>query len=228
VEVVWSRESVTRNHARGHVTLTRQPVQPMVLWSSSECSPPCQGGGRGFKSRRDRVDKHRVCVSGVIVDDQGRVLLAQRADNGHWEPPGGGLEPGETIAAGLRREVREETGLEVRPVKLTGVYKNMTEGVVTLEFRCEMTGGELRTSDETTAFRWATQGELRSLMSEVFTVRVLDALDATGPGSAVRHHDGAQILADPATQALSEAADRLGISLGTAVRLAAGDFLTPG
>jgi 8-oxo-dGTP diphosphatase len=199
----------------------------MVLWSSSECSPPCQGGGRGFKSRQDRVDKHRVCVSGVIVDDQGRVLLAQRADDGTWEPPGGGLEPGETIAAGLRREVLEETGLEVRPVRLTGVYKNMAEHVVTLEFRCEVTGGHLRPSDETTAFQWVPRGELRSLTSEVFTVRILDALTAAGPGPAVRHHDGTQMLADPATRALSEAADRLGISLGTAVRLAADDFLTP-
>ena len=59
--------------------------------------------------------KHSVSVAAVITDDHGRALLIQRADNGHWEPPGGVLELGETIEDGLRREVREETGLDVEP-----------------------------------------------------------------------------------------------------------------
>ena len=69
--------------------------------------------------------RHSVSVAGVITDDHGRALLIQRGDNHQWEPPGGVLEPGETIHDGLRREVREETGLDVEPVALTGVYKNM-------------------------------------------------------------------------------------------------------
>ncbi len=69
--------------------------------------------------------RHSVSVAGVITDDHGRALLIQRRDNQRWEPPGGVLEPGETIYDGLRREVREETGLEVEPIALTGVYKNM-------------------------------------------------------------------------------------------------------
>lgn len=40
--------------------------------------------------------KHSVSVAAVITDDQGRALLIQRRDNGHWEPPGGVLELGET------------------------------------------------------------------------------------------------------------------------------------
>jgi ADP-ribose pyrophosphatase YjhB (NUDIX family) len=50
---------------------------------------------------------HSVSVAGVVVDDAGRALLIQRRDNGHWEPPGGVLETGEDIIAGLRREVAE-------------------------------------------------------------------------------------------------------------------------
>ncbi|WP_214111087.1 NUDIX domain-containing protein [Acrocarpospora catenulata] len=54
---------------------------------------------------------HSVSVAGVVVDDRGRVLLTQRADNDQWQAPGGVLEIGETITNGLRREVLEETGL---------------------------------------------------------------------------------------------------------------------
>jgi 8-oxo-dGTP diphosphatase len=68
--------------------------------------------------------RHSVSVAGIITDDHGRALLVQRRDNHRWEPPGGVLELGETIDDGLRREVREETGLEIEPITLTGVYKN--------------------------------------------------------------------------------------------------------
>jgi 8-oxo-dGTP diphosphatase len=137
--------------------------------------------------------RHSVSVAGVITDDHGRALLIQRRDNHRWEPPGGVLELAESIHDGLRREVREETGLDVEPITLTGVYKNLTRGIVALVFQCKVTGGHLTTNDEVTAFRWADQSDLGSLMPEAYAVRVLDALrrdDAT----AVRDHDGVRLL----------------------------------
>src|SRR6516164_5752775 len=80
--------------------------------------------------------RHSVSVAGVVIDENGRTLVIQRRDNGHWEPPGGVLERDETITEGLLREVREETGLIVEPVALTGVYKNMSQGILALVFRC--------------------------------------------------------------------------------------------
>lgn len=71
-------------------------------------------------------------VAGVITDDHGRALLIQRRDNGRWEPSGGVLELAESIHDGLCREVREETGLDVEPIILTGVYKNITRGIIAL------------------------------------------------------------------------------------------------
>ena len=59
--------------------------------------------------------RHSVSVSGVVPDDHGRVLLIRRRDNQHWEPPGGVLELAESIPDGLRREIREETGLDIEP-----------------------------------------------------------------------------------------------------------------
>ena len=137
--------------------------------------------------------RHSVSVAGVITDDHGRALLIQRADNHRWEPPGGVLELGETIPDGLRREVREETGLHVEPVALTGVYKNMTRAIVALVFRCKITGGDLTTTDEASAFRWATDTEVADLAEEAYAVRVLDALHDDHP-PAVRHHDGVHLL----------------------------------
>ena len=136
---------------------------------------------------------HSVSVAGVVVDEAGRALLIQRRDNHRWEPPGGVLEVGESIDDGLRREVREETGLDVEPTMLTGVYKNMKRGIIALEFRCRITGGEPSVSDETEAIRWAAEDEVPELASEAYAIRVLDALHASSP-AAIRQHDGVQLL----------------------------------
>lgn len=62
--------------------------------------------------------KHSVSVAGIVIRDDGRILTIQRRDNQHWEPPGGVLELDETFEAGVRREVREETGVHIE-VKLS-------------------------------------------------------------------------------------------------------------
>ena len=135
---------------------------------------------------------HSVSVAAAVIDDQGRALAVQRRDNGKWEPPGGVLELGETITQGLTREVFEETGLTVEPETVSGVYKNMTRGIVAIVFRCHVTGGQLRPSDETQAFAWLTPAEVPGYMTEVFAVRILDAFEPTGP--QVRSHDGTNLL----------------------------------
>ena len=65
----------------------------------------------------------------AIIDDQGRILLVQRADNGLWAMPGGALEVGETPAEGVVREAWEETGVRCQPIALVGVFDSR---------RCEM------------------------------------------------------------------------------------------
>ncbi|MEV8045719.1 NUDIX domain-containing protein [Streptomyces griseoluteus] len=135
-----------------------------------------------------------MSVAGVIVDDHGRALLIKRRDNGHWEPPGGVLEPEETVLDGLQREVLEETGIKIAlPATLTGVYKNMTGLIVSLVFRCEAIDGSPTTGDETRALRWATRDEVIDLADEAYSIRVLDALDATTP-PAIRAHDGVKLV----------------------------------
>ncbi|WP_432086148.1 NUDIX hydrolase [Streptomyces sp. bgisy095] len=135
---------------------------------------------------------HSVSVAGAVVREDGRFLAIRRADNGTWEPPGGVLELTEVPEEGVAREVWEETGIRVEVEELTGVYKNTTRGIVALVFRCKPSGGEERTSTESTAVEWLTPEEITARMTEVYAVRLLDALDDKGPH--VRSHDGRHLL----------------------------------
>jgi ADP-ribose pyrophosphatase YjhB (NUDIX family) len=95
----------------------------------------------------------------VILDQAGRVLLIRRGDGRGWSLPGGMMEPGEMIVECLIREVREETGLEVEPVRLVGIYSDPAYTQITYPngdrvhfvsatFHCRVTGGELRADGE--------------------------------------------------------------------------------
>ncbi|WP_130799531.1 NUDIX hydrolase [Streptomyces otsuchiensis] len=136
-----------------------------------------------------------MSVAGVIVDDHGRALLIKRRDNGHWEPPGGVVEAGETLPDALAREVLEETGLKIdtSTAALTGVYQNMADLVVSMVFRCRAIAGQPTTGDETKALHWATRDEATTLADEAYSIRVLDALDAAPP-PAIRAHDGVKLV----------------------------------
>ena len=138
--------------------------------------------------------RHSVSVAAVITDDSGRVLVVQRRDTSKWEIPGGILELDETVQAGMRREVEEETGVVAEPDRLTGVYKNIRLGVVALVFRAHLVSGRPGPTEESAAVAWWTPDEVAERMSETFAVRVLDALDSTDV--AVRVHDGVRVLSE--------------------------------
>jgi ADP-ribose pyrophosphatase YjhB (NUDIX family) len=121
---------------------------------------------------------------GAVVVDEGRLLLVRRGSEplkGHWTLPGGVLEVGETLAAGVAREVREETGLDVEPVEL--VDRIHREGgrvryhYVIADYLCRVTGGELRAASDAGAVRWVERAEWNShsaLVLDPVTVRVME------------------------------------------------------
>jgi mutator protein MutT len=137
--------------------------------------------------------RHSVSVTGVVVrPEDGKVLVIKRADDGRWVPPGGVLELDETPEQCVVREVREETGIEAKPIRLTGVYKNMNLAVVSLAFLCEPVGGELSTSDESTVATWLIQEEAIARCPEARGIRISDAFSNDGPH--VRSHNGTSVL----------------------------------
>lgn len=130
--------------------------------------------------------KHSVSVGAIVADDQGRILLVRRRDTGAWVIPGGVLELHETVLDGVVRETLEETGLTVRPARLTGVYKNLSTGVVSLVFYCRILEGELRSNtDETSDATWVSPDDVNALATDAFAVRVADAV-ADSDGIPVR------------------------------------------
>jgi ADP-ribose pyrophosphatase YjhB (NUDIX family) len=140
----------------------------------------------------EELPRHSVSVTGIVFRDDGRVLAIQRSDDGRWVPPGGVLELSETPSDGVVREVLEETGIRVKVDQLTGVYKNMMRGVVTLAFRCYAAGGDTHPTSEARQVAWLTIDEARRDMVEARAVRVTDALSCSGP--FVRVHDGTRLL----------------------------------
>jgi 8-oxo-dGTP diphosphatase len=109
------------------------------------------------------------CVGAVIKDDLGRLLLIKRGHSpgaGLWSLPGGRIEPGETDAEALVREVREETGLAVEAGHLLGtVQRPGHDGDVfdIRDYAATVTGGLLQPGDDAADARWVDAIELESL-----------------------------------------------------------------
>ncbi len=117
----------------------------------------------------------RIGVFAVILED-GKVLLGRRRDIDWWNLPGGGMEPGETVDEALRREVREETGLEVGIERLVGVYSKPQKQEVVLTFLCRVEGGELRETEEIIECRYFAPDALPLRTLPKHAERVRDAL----------------------------------------------------
>ncbi|MDQ3659781.1 MAG: NUDIX hydrolase [Actinomycetota bacterium] len=119
--------------------------------------------------------RHSVAVAAIVFDEQRRVLVMRRRDHGNWEPPGGVLKVGESPLEGVRREVFEETGVDIRVGPLTGVYTNVEEGVVTLAFRGEARSQNTTQSEEAASVRWVPPRETADLLSEEYGDWIEDA-----------------------------------------------------
>jgi ADP-ribose pyrophosphatase YjhB (NUDIX family) len=138
------------------------------------------------KLQREYPQAPLVGVGAVIVE-QSRVLLVQRGREplkGHWTLPGGVLEVGESLAAGVAREVLEETGLAVEPIELVELLDRIHREndrvryhYVIADYLCRVTGGELLAASDADAVRWVERAEWNShsaLILDPVTVRVIE------------------------------------------------------
>jgi ADP-ribose pyrophosphatase YjhB (NUDIX family) len=119
--------------------------------------------------------RFRVGVYAVIFDE-GQVLLAHRRDIDWWNLPGGGMEIGETVEEAIRREVLEETGLDVEVEYLLGVYSKPQKQEVVLTFRCHVIGGKLSATAESRECRFFPPDALPENTLPKHRQRVEDAL----------------------------------------------------
>jgi ADP-ribose pyrophosphatase YjhB (NUDIX family) len=125
-------------------------------------------------------------VSALVEDEQGRLLLGRRAIDpyrGLWDTLGGFLHEGEDVLDGLRREVREETGLEVEPVRFFGAwgdrYGDGPTAVHTLNlfWLVRVVGGVERAADDVSELAWFAVDALPASAELAFT-RVADVVSA--------------------------------------------------
>src|SRR5450432_2411670 len=101
------------------------------------------------------------------------ILLTRRTDNGRWCLPGGVTEPGESVTETCVREIQEETGLDIRTIRLIGVYSSpdfiiqYADGsrwqLVAFSFEAEVIGGQLGISNETTECGFFTLAEIEKM-----------------------------------------------------------------
>ena len=101
---------------------------------------------------------HLVSAAALVTNESGQILLVNSPRRG-WEYPGGLLEPGETFQQAQRREVREESGVEVEITGFVGICKNIEKDIVNIDFTARCVGGDLKISEESTEVGWFTPEE---------------------------------------------------------------------
>lgn len=144
----------------------------------------------GLAAPRVAERRELVVLQAVVCSDQG-VLLALRRELQGWELPGGTARQGESDEEALRRELHEETGLEVRVGPLSGVYVRSGFRPHTARvYRCRVAGGALRPSEETPRVAWFPTAALPSGLLPWFRGPLLDALRGDAEPVERREHQG--------------------------------------
>src|SRR5271169_4922177 len=139
---------------------------------------------------REYPERPVVGIGGVVIED-GRALLIRRGSEplrGQWSIPGGTLEIGESLQAGVARELQEETGLEVRVLDMIEVFDRIFPAetgdgsrtgdgpkfhYVIVDYLCERISGEAHAASDVTDVAFAREDELKQYHLTETATRVL-------------------------------------------------------
>jgi 8-oxo-dGTP diphosphatase len=133
--------------------------------------------------RREYPERPIVGVGGVVIHNE-RALLIRRGSaplEGEWSIPGGMLEVGETILDGVKRELLEETAIEVKVLDLIEVFERVTRDeagqlkyhFVILDYLCEAVRGDAQAGSDVTDVTWARESELSGYSLTPTATRVI-------------------------------------------------------
>jgi ADP-ribose pyrophosphatase YjhB (NUDIX family) len=177
---VWARELVAT--AQTGLTFTKDPYDKERYESLRRLGSRIMAAHTGTDHRRIETlfeaevgyATPKVGVRGAVFDQEGRLLLVREAiDNHRWTLPGGWAEVNQTPSQSVVREVFEESGYHVRPIKVAAVWDRARHAanpptawsVVRLMFICTLEGGEPRTSLETSGHGWFHEADVPSDLS---------------------------------------------------------------
>ena len=132
-----------------------------------------------------RYPQRPIIGVGAIMLKRDRILMAQRGKEplkGSWSLPGGALETGESLADGVRREVREETGLDIRPLGVLEIFERIMRDAsgapeyhyVLIDYMCRIVGGTLAPGDDVCAVEWVRRRDLPKLQITEGTLAVIE------------------------------------------------------
>jgi ADP-ribose pyrophosphatase YjhB (NUDIX family) len=122
---------------------------------------------------------------GAIIFDDGKLLIVERGKEplkGYWSLPGGILEVGETLMDGIRREVLEETGLEVEPLTVFEIFERIMPDAngkteyhyVLIDYLCKPVGGRLQAASDVSRVAWVSQQKLAEYRLTEGTLAVVE------------------------------------------------------
>ncbi len=129
---------------------------------------------------------------GALIIEEGRVLVVRRATEplkGHWSIPGGVLELGETLRAGVARETLEETSLAVEVGEVLEVFDRIVPDAtgrtqyhyVLVDFLCRRLEGEAKAGSDVSEVRWITRAEVDTFgISDATTAVIRKAFERSG------------------------------------------------
>ena len=140
---------------------------------------------RGTTRGRRRYPRRPILGVGAIILKRDSVLLVERGKSpleGYWSLPGGVLETGERLEEGIRREVLEETGLAVKPLRVITIFERIMPDAlgrieyhyVLIDYLCRVTGGTLKAADDVSRAEWVARRRLAQYKITEGTLPVIE------------------------------------------------------
>ena len=117
-----------------------------------------------------------LAVKSFIINNKGELLIIKRDSNdihcaGDWEIPGGRLDPGEDPFEGLKRETKEETGLDIEikhPIRIHHFTREDGQKITLISFFCRPLSNSVKLSKEHTHHEWCNLDEAQTKLHEAF------------------------------------------------------------
>ncbi len=117
-----------------------------------------------------------LAVKSFIINNKGELLIIKREDNdihcaGHWEIPGGRLDPGEDPFEGLKRETKEETGLDIEikhPIRIHHFTREDNQKITLISFFCRPLSESIKLSEEHIDYEWSSLDKAQKKLHEAF------------------------------------------------------------